>query len=132
MIKLVPLLISFCLFCRFLPLIAIDKKKQFSLCSEAFFSRDPWSEQHIFRRRYASAFHFVVSSSEALYSAHSPVNVPRLSFSCSTGRRNHTSNLYLANLCRIFLREGIRKSRASGLEVNNNPSVPLTLSLINQ
>ena len=54
--------------------------------------------------------------------------MPRLSFSCSTGFRNHTSkffvylNLYLTNLCHIFSRGGICKSRASCLKVNNNPS----------
>ena len=73
MIKLGPLQTSFWLFCRFLSLIAIDKKKQYLLCSEAVYSRDQRSERHIFERRYATAFHFVVSRSEALYSAHSPV-----------------------------------------------------------
>ena len=50
------------------------QKKHYSLCSEAVSSRDLQSERHIFERRYATAFHFVVSGSEALYSAHSPVS----------------------------------------------------------
>ena len=49
------------------------KRRQYSLCSEAVSSRDQRSEWHIFERRYATAFHFVVSGGEALSSAHSPV-----------------------------------------------------------
>ena len=73
MFKLVPLLISFCLFCFFLSLIAIDKKNSVQFFLKAVSSRHTWSERHIFERRYACAFHFVFSGSEALYSAHSPV-----------------------------------------------------------
>lgn len=101
---------------------------------EGVSSRDQRSEQHVFERRYATAFHFVFSGSGALYSAHSPVIkrdwALRLSFSCTTGRLNRTSNLYLANLCHMFLREGSCKSRASCLEVNNNPSASSMLSII--
>ena len=69
MIKLGPLLMFLWLFCRFLSLIAIDKKNQHSLSS----SRDQRSERRIFEKWYATAFYFVVSGSEALYSVHSPV-----------------------------------------------------------
>ena len=126
--------VLFC-FCSFpFAYCSRQKRKQYSLCSEAVSSRDQRSEWHIFERRYATAFHFVVSGGEALYSAHSPVIKrevsARLSFSWITDRRNHTSDLYLTNLCHIFPKEGICKFRASCLGLNNNPRVPSTLSVI--
>ena len=65
--------VLFC-FCSFpFAYCSRQKRKQYSLCSEAVSSRDQRSERHIFERRCATAFHFVVSGSKALSSAHSPV-----------------------------------------------------------
>ena len=132
MIKLGPLQTSFWLFFRFLSLVAIEKII-LTLFRSRFLS---WSAERAtyFREKVCYCFHFVFSGSGALYSAHSPVIerdwAPRLSFSCTTSRRNHMSNLYLAYLCHIFLRESSCKSRASCLEVNNNPSASSMLSII--
>ena len=113
---LVPLLISLCLFCRFLSLIAIDKKNSIHFVQRPFplvirGASDIFSRERILL--LSISFSPGAKHCNRLTRRYLNVNkAPWLSFSCITDRRNHASkffvylNLHLTNFFHIFSREG--------------------------